>query len=880
MANKRLSDNKRDRRKRSDRSDEIFSSSERVKFDSSAKNPRENFSDSSKGKHDFSSDRVDPQSSFFTEKSKNSGFESSYQSSSFNQSGNVSVNFQLDRISAQVESKSDPFRSQIQAQQVASTFYPHSQGTGQNTGFSHGNDFLSGNSSFESFDSRSDFNGSSYPVSDNTNGAINEKRVHMFESVSSMAAASMSSPLTASMSHKDMARYVEDHASESSSFETFGRAESSDSFVPEKNEKSFREEFIHSDNNDRKDSFIHKKASQAGYSHSKDALKSSESSEPSGNNYKRDAFLSPEKKTDAFFSPEKKTDAFFSPEKKTEAPVSAGSNSNGRQVNRNGFIHRSAEAIGFVGTAVSAVDDFSSEKKEDAASFIDRKFEESLFRSAQRELSFAERYGKSSRRQRKEEKYSERVIREERKASSRSLFRKRSDEREKEQFNKKSETRFSNQSETVFNERLITNRTAFDNGHTERFTRENQYDLSSPFIEKRSISDVRSPFNESIKGNINENISMQGASAHYSGKQSLTYKDNSKESLKAKKSASVSTSDQKRSSDAFLRNESIRDQKKKSKKIYKKTDKKKVKGIRKAAAFAAVSNYFKEKRAFRNEIGDFSGKTSGDLVKDGRSGIVTSLFSGIKFAFRLFLAKIAPFLIVIFIIIVGLVFLFALIVSFIVAIFCAFSSGGDVGITFHVTGDGAVYAHESLPQETINDYISQLYDLYPPAVRADGSLDYTNAMNPSRESVLRYALSKVGCEYNQSYHDSLTADIFDCSSLAFRSYSTIGIDISNGGYYTAADELLHMEEVDKTVGFGGLLPGDLIFYTGNPERYKSIGHVAIYIGRIQIDGVYVDKSVEALGIKYGVIVRDTKDYAAAVGRPLKPDEPAVAALSY
>ena len=79
-----------------------------------------------------------------------------------------------------------------------------------------------------------------------------------------------------------------------------------------------------------------------------------------------------------------------------------------------------------------------------------------------------------------------------------------------------------------------------------------------------------------------------------------------------------------------------------------------------------------------------------------------------------------------------------------------------------------------------------------------------------------------------------------------------------------------MENTGKNFSGGSLLPGDLIFYKNNPDRYLDIGHVAIYLGRVEMDGTVVDKSVEALGTSWGVVLSDTRATDVYLARPLKP----------
>ena len=163
------------------------------------------------------------------------------------------------------------------------------------------------------------------------------------------------------------------------------------------------------------------------------------------------------------------------------------------------------------------------------------------------------------------------------------------------------------------------------------------------------------------------------------------------------------------------------------------------------------------------------------------------------------------------------------------------SDGGDETYdNVDVTGDGYVYSN--LTDDQIEDIMQALYDNY-------------DDFNSDQEQVLRYALTKVGCAYDQEYHGNCNVNIFDCSSLAYRSYRSIGVNISNNGAYSAAEECHAMMNAGKTVT-GDLKPGDLIFYgNSNNGRYMGIYHVAIYVGRVN----GVDKMVEARGTKWGVV---------------------------
>ena len=132
--------------------------------------------------------------------------------------------------------------------------------------------------------------------------------------------------------------------------------------------------------------------------------------------------------------------------------------------------------------------------------------------------------------------------------------------------------------------------------------------------------------------------------------------------------------------------------------------------------------------------------------------------------------------------------------------------------------------------------------------------------NAETKQVVSFALSKVGYPYSQRYRDS--GDYFDCSSLAFYSWKSAGVNISYGGASTAAAEAQNLDIEGKTVSLQNVQPGDLIFYSYKyNRRYLNISHVAIYVG----DG----KVVEALNERTGVVFRDMQNLSdiVLIGRP-------------
>jgi hypothetical protein len=140
------------------------------------------------------------------------------------------------------------------------------------------------------------------------------------------------------------------------------------------------------------------------------------------------------------------------------------------------------------------------------------------------------------------------------------------------------------------------------------------------------------------------------------------------------------------------------------------------------------------------------------------------------------------------------------------------------------------------------------------------NLILTGITNSTQKAVCSFALHRVGYPYSQELRDSGT--YYDCSSLAYYSWSSAGVNISNGGATTAAAEGQKTDEAGQTVSFDEMQPGDLIFYSyTNNGRYKNISHVAIYVGG--------GKVVEARSEKYGVVYRDVPNIGSIVfiGRP-------------
>lgn len=107
------------------------------------------------------------------------------------------------------------------------------------------------------------------------------------------------------------------------------------------------------------------------------------------------------------------------------------------------------------------------------------------------------------------------------------------------------------------------------------------------------------------------------------------------------------------------------------------------------------------------------------------------------------------------------------------------------------------------------------------------------------KEAIQFAISKSGCKYSQAERNS--GSKFDCSSLMYYSWKYAGVDISNGKGQGAntEDELKWCEKNAASVCKGTydaskLKAGDLIFFNTNVSHYRSVGHVAMYIGNNQV----------------------------------------------
>ncbi len=261
----------------------------------------------------------------------------------------------------------------------------------------------------------------------------------------------------------------------------------------------------------------------------------------------------------------------------------------------------------------------------------------------------------------------------------------------------------------------------------------------------------------------------------------------------------------------------------------KEAKKSKSKETKRAATKTALANIFKAKKELSNDL--VREEVTGDALKDGSKGLMSVFIEAVnpmRFV-RELLAKIvgvvAPYLLS-FMLIFSLLLM---IISFIFSILQPIAAVGEALENFisFFTGDGGMTT-------------SALSDSEIDSIIASAGADEVE------EAVIRFALSKVGYPYSQEYRTSGSA--YDCSSLAYYSWESAGVDISFGTGYppTAAEGARMLEARGKKLATMDLKPGDLIYYGGEANgRYMGIYHVAIYVGE--------GKVVEALNETYGVV---------------------------
>ena len=77
----------------------------------------------------------------------------------------------------------------------------------------------------------------------------------------------------------------------------------------------------------------------------------------------------------------------------------------------------------------------------------------------------------------------------------------------------------------------------------------------------------------------------------------------------------------------------------------------------------------------------------------------------------------------------------------------------------------------------------------------------------------------------------MNSGYFDCSSLVYRAYRSMGIDVSFGGDSTSSGIAKRMMADGKIINRKDLQVGDLVFYRNKKSGYIGIGHVAMILSK-------------------------------------------------
>ena len=365
-------------------------------------------------------------------------------------------------------------------------------------------------------------------------------------------------------------------------------------------------------------------------------------------------------------------------------------------------------------------------------------------------------------------------------------------------------------------------------------------------------------------------LSVSGQFDTETGDRNGNGKNRSIESYFTDESSSGSSGASDGVSGRFMTKEERLEQAKSKEKAAKKSENKE---IRKAATMAAVAKLFETRKNMAKEIGDMSGQGSGDLLKDGSGGLFKTFADTVKQVVSLGIKGIASMLFqvggMLISVLAGpliLIFTVIIIINVLTAAVGGLldwhSDSGDKTVEEEVEGEeeGEDYV-TYLESEELWSIMDELYANYP-------------LMSFEQETAVWYALDKVGCPYEQEHHTELVDEVFDASSLAYRAYWYVGVDISYEDNYSAAGMCETLIFMGREITKGVMKPGDLLFYGGSDNgRYAGIYHVAIYVGNI--DGV--DKMVEARNPDSGVVYCNVRDEnLVAIARPcdeLDPPEP-------
>jgi hypothetical protein len=497
------------------------------------------------------------------------------------------------------------------------------------------------------------------------------------------------------------------------------------------------------------------------------------------------------------------------------------------------------KTISFLDKAQETFELVRSEENENAASFVDSKAEILLNHKVKKIYKKKRQYGDIQKKSKKEAKKLKREIKAEKKL-----------EEKLEQ--KKNEKNHFSSSQAAFTEENGNN---FRNPILEKFRDKNTHG-EAIFLDNESNFGLEDVFEKKFfatKDIAAVNLDKKGenfSTNEKNGKFENGTDNGRQKAATEKKESDLGNNNKKFSANKNEQSNSTISKEKqleKTKSNEKSAKKSKDAEVKKAATLTALSIMLNAKKNMQNNISDMSGQGTGDLLKDGSGGLLKTVTDTLKSLAMLLVKNVGAAILqyiaaafgTFFIPICVFMIFFILLAGAVSGVGSAISLDSDSGETYSLDVEGDGFLYESLSEDQIDEIIDAIYDNY-------------DDMTSEQETVLRYALSKVGCQYDQAYHGNLSVDIFDCSSLVYRSYLQNGTDISNDGTYTAAEECRQLVDAGRTVD-GDMKPGDLIFYGGSDNgRYLGIYHVAVYAGRIN----GVDKMAEARGPSWGVVYQE------------------------
>jgi len=130
----------------------------------------------------------------------------------------------------------------------------------------------------------------------------------------------------------------------------------------------------------------------------------------------------------------------------------------------------------------------------------------------------------------------------------------------------------------------------------------------------------------------------------------------------------------------------------------------------------------------------------------------------------------------------------------------------------------------------------------PPAPQPPAAPSGSSTGTPSgADAAIAFARAQIGKSYQWGADGP---DSYDCSGLTMRAWQQGGVALP---HYSVAQY-----ERGQKVPLTALRPGDLVFYASDPDNYRSIYHVALYIGDGQmVEAPYTGENVRVSSIWRG-----------------------------